>query len=89
MLLSVKRREVYSAYVRLNVDSFQVVLRKSIYTFIQRLLKSNNCLISNIVTSMSLQCHFNVVYIWKYSIYTVDDDALQVLRFKLHLLCNF
>ena len=34
-------------------------------------------------------CHFIVVYIWKYSIYTVDDDALQVLRFKLHLLCNF
>ena len=53
MLLSVKRREVYGAYVRFNVDSFQVVLRKSIYTFIQRLLKSNNCLISNIVTSLS------------------------------------
>ena len=69
MLLSVKRREVYNAYVRLNVDSFQVVLRKSIYTFNQRLLKSKNCLILNIVSSMlflsgsTLNMHWrNILY---------------------------
>jgi hypothetical protein len=53
MLMCVKRRQVYNAFVRFNVDSLQVILRKSVYSFNKRLLKSKNCIISNIMNSMS------------------------------------
>ena len=53
MLMCVKRRQVYNAFVRFNVDSLQVILRKSVYSFNKRLLKSRNCIISNIMNSMS------------------------------------
>jgi len=67
MLMCVKRRQVYNAFVRFNVDSFQVILRKSVYSFNKRLLKSRNCIISNIMNSMSflsgskLQAHWEKV----------------------------
>lgn len=52
MLMCVKRRQIYNAFVHFNVDSLQVILRKSVYSFNKRLLKSRNCIISNVMNSM-------------------------------------
>ena len=71
MLLSVETRQVYHAYVNFNLDSFQTVIRKSIYRFKQRLLMSSNSVISNIVNSMKFLSGSKLCGHWTVMLYNL------------------
>jgi hypothetical protein len=83
MLLSVKRwpsREVYGAYVRLNVDSLQVVSQTFIYAFIQRLRKSKNCLITFAIGDCARLCFDPCVFIYFWLFSTFNSKRIQPNR---------
>ena len=69
MLLCIKRREVYNAYVCFNIDSLQIILRKTIYRFNVRLLDSANSLVSNIIHSMSFLSGSKLHIHWRKVLY--------------------
>ena len=52
LLMYVGRRGISVAYLLFNVDSFKVVLRKSIFGFKRRLYKSANGVVANFINSM-------------------------------------
>ena len=47
-----RRCSITGHMVNLNVDSFDVLIRKSVYNFRERLYKSDNVLIGAVVNSM-------------------------------------
>jgi len=52
-LMNLERRcSITNHMVNLNVDSFDVLIRKSVYSFRERLIRSDNVLISTVVNSM-------------------------------------
>ena len=51
-LMYVGRRGLSVAFLLYNVDSFEVVLRKAIFSFKKRLCKSANGVVANLINSM-------------------------------------
>ena len=63
-LLGMKRGESISAiYATLNIDAFQVLNRKSLYSFINRMSLSDNIII-NCITYLSYFVMFRYVLLW-------------------------
>jgi hypothetical protein len=71
MLFNVKRRQVYHSYVCFNLDSLQVLLRKLVFRFHQRLLNSTNSLILNVIGSLSFLSGSKLYDHWRNTLYTV------------------
>ena len=90
-LLSAETMQVYNAYVNFNVDCFQTVLRRSIYSFKQRPFMSSHSVICNNVNQWCLflavsyvdsgqNCYILVV------VFTVYIGSIFVLAY-MYFIC--
>ena len=71
-LLDIKRGgSVSHEYVNANVNGFDTVLRKSMWSMYTRLLKSDNVLIKNIISSTYFLNSSNLLRKWKSCLYTL------------------
>ena len=69
-LMCINRREsISAAFVSSNVDCFQVVLRKAVYSFSSRVMTSSNILVSTVLHSAYFIYCSNLFNQWKKCLY--------------------
>jgi hypothetical protein len=60
---------ISAVYVRHNIDSFGVIMRKSVFSFKTRLSDSGNILVQTILSSLSFRCNSAICAKWRNVLY--------------------